>query len=392
MYEKLNIPKKIRAGFQERTSTYSGKLAYVTYYDSKGKMRKENSWNSWVDKNIDPQDYDNEPISGFVLNKDVGGSQRSWSWNARREKVRIYDPRNFEVEITVENLLFILQECSSIKGKGIEGELIYSWSGTQLVLLPVSSEMYSKSSEYNKLQVEKVTKKDMVLGCSYLTKDQVNVMYMGRHDFLKINSEFLEYECHNDESYYKPKKRHVFLRLDEDNEGYKRDKYILQTGFTKLAKKTSDNPLEIFADKYEELMSSYHVSKISKFVSTRIPISEIEFVLNSQMWGSLFVYTRISEEEYSSAKITTSGCCLLYEDVKIKNGYFVSKRTNRNRNSNHTYSFRKINGSRENYEFYKDSFFDVSVEFENGAKYNLTDWERKLKYFKEIQEKKNEQK
>jgi hypothetical protein len=51
--------------------------------------------------------------------------------------VRVYDPRNFEFEISVANLLYILEETSSLKGKGLEGEFVYAWEGKELVLLPV---------------------------------------------------------------------------------------------------------------------------------------------------------------------------------------------------------------------------------------------------------------
>ena len=138
MNEKLKIPPMIKVGFQNRDDTYSGKLAFIVSVDKNKKSGGGKSWENWRDKKIDPIDYQNEPISGFVLNKDVGGSQRSYSWNARREKVRVYDPRGYEIEINIENLLFVLQECSSIKGKGLEGEFVYAWSGSQLVLLPVS--------------------------------------------------------------------------------------------------------------------------------------------------------------------------------------------------------------------------------------------------------------
>ena len=40
---KMNIPDIINVGYQERNGTYTGKLAYVVYTDSKGKLRKENS-------------------------------------------------------------------------------------------------------------------------------------------------------------------------------------------------------------------------------------------------------------------------------------------------------------------------------------------------------------
>jgi hypothetical protein len=107
---ELTIPKTIKVGYQDRSDTYTGKLAYVVYTDTKGVLRKEKSWEGWRDKKIVPEDFDNVPISGFVLNRDVGGARRSYGWNARIEKVRVFDPRNFEFEISVENLLFILQD------------------------------------------------------------------------------------------------------------------------------------------------------------------------------------------------------------------------------------------------------------------------------------------
>lgn len=48
--EKLNIPDKIKVGFQERGDTYTGKLSYVTYINKKGKLAKEISWEGWRDK------------------------------------------------------------------------------------------------------------------------------------------------------------------------------------------------------------------------------------------------------------------------------------------------------------------------------------------------------
>lgn len=137
-YDNMYIPKKIKIGYQNRSDTYTGKLAYVIYFDDKGKLRKEQSWENWRDESIDPQEVSNDPVEGFVLNKEVGGVRSSnWfrdrygSWN-RIEKIRVYDPRDFEFEISIPNLLFILQETSSIKGKGLEGEFVYAWVGTEL--------------------------------------------------------------------------------------------------------------------------------------------------------------------------------------------------------------------------------------------------------------------
>ena len=69
MKTNIFIPSKINVGFQNRKDTYTGKLAYVIYFDEKGKLRKETSWQNWRDKNIPNEIFENEPIEGFVLNK-----------------------------------------------------------------------------------------------------------------------------------------------------------------------------------------------------------------------------------------------------------------------------------------------------------------------------------
>ncbi len=149
---QLFIPERINVGFQSRSDTYTKKLAYIIYWDSKGKLRKETSWNSWRDDKIPNQEFQNTPTEGFVLNKGVGGTRESWGWNTRNEYIRVYDPRDFEFEISVSNLLFILRECDCSKGKGLEGKFVYAWDGTELVLLPEQSQDYQSSQNFTKLQ------------------------------------------------------------------------------------------------------------------------------------------------------------------------------------------------------------------------------------------------
>lgn len=185
MKSNIFIPKTINVGFQNRSDTYTGKLGYVIYYDEKGKLRKEASWNSWRDENIPNEEFENVPMSGFVLNRRAGGVEESWGWNTRKTYCRVYDPRNFEFEITIENLLFILQNCSMIKGKGIEGELVYGWDGKDLVLLPVESPDYKEISEYNSIvhNNESIKAKDLIVGATYLDKDNNEYVYMGKFDY-----------------------------------------------------------------------------------------------------------------------------------------------------------------------------------------------------------------
>ncbi len=181
MRSNIFIPKQINVGFQNRNDTYTKKLAYVIYFDEKGKLRKENSWNSWRDKSIDNVMHDNIPTSGFVLNKKVGDY---CDWNHRQAYVRVYDPRDFEFEITIENLLYILQNANSIKGKGLEGEFVYGWEGKDLILLPLGSPDYKEIISFNKMVHEniKIKTKDLIIGATYRTKQNADYVYMGRFD------------------------------------------------------------------------------------------------------------------------------------------------------------------------------------------------------------------
>lgn len=256
MHDQMTIPETLKVGFQNRSDTYTGKLAYVVYIDNKGKLRKQGSWESWRDKKIPAQDFKNEPISGFVLNRDVGGTRHSYGWNARIEKVRVYDPRDFEFEISIPNLLFILQETSAIKGKGLEGEFVYAWSGPELILLPTSSQEYKGSAAFTSLQTEKVSKKDMEVGCSYLMKNQTEVIYMGAHVWWGTQSSY-SYR-HNTIT---GTKRHIFARIKADGKYDTDSSYVLESGFTKVAKKTSTSPVPQYAEIYDTMMKSHLLSK-----------------------------------------------------------------------------------------------------------------------------------
>lgn len=181
MNSSIFIPQKIKVGFVKRTDTYTGKLAYVIYYDQKGILRKEKSFNGWRDKSIECEDFVNEPLSGFVLNKKAG--DYSSNWNHRQAYVRVYDPRGFEFEITIENLLYILENTNSIKGKGLDGEFVYGWDGANHILIPTDSPDYIRLVEYNQslLNRDNINKNTIIHGATYLTKNCDELIYLGRY-------------------------------------------------------------------------------------------------------------------------------------------------------------------------------------------------------------------
>ena len=209
--KKIFVPKTCRVGFQEREDTFAKKLAYVIYYGPRGDLRKETSWKSWCHKpdekihagydrekeeyiyrtpdvDVTPYDFDNVPTSGFVLNK--GHTRYSWDhFGGKTSVVRIYDPRGIEFEISPENLVGILMhtDCSR---REIQGDLVYAFSGGDLMLLPCSSEEYKEAMNYTSLQTKKVSARDLQEGYTYVTKSEEELIYVGRHTWHEVVNEY----------------------------------------------------------------------------------------------------------------------------------------------------------------------------------------------------------
>lgn len=124
------------------------------------------------------QEHENVLVEGFVLNKKAGGY--SSGWNHRQSVCRVYDPRGFEFEITIENLLYILEHTNSIVGKGLEGKFIYGWDRERLVLLPESCPEYSEMIAFTKLQETRISAKELVVGRKYLTTSNEEWLFLGK--------------------------------------------------------------------------------------------------------------------------------------------------------------------------------------------------------------------
>lgn len=273
---KIFVPKTCRVGFQERSDTFTKKLAYVIYYDAKGQLRKETSWEQWRHKPTDkvydskeredrelrvdvtPYDFENVPTSGFVLNK--GHTRYSWShFGGRRTVIRIYDPRGIEFEITPENLVGLLMhtDCSH---REVQGELVYAWCGTELMLLPCSSEEYQSAVNYSSLQGTRISAKDLKEGYTYITKNEVQLIYIGRHMWYEATHPYHE------ENKRFGKKHHIFF--DPAKKEFGPVKSVSST----IAKCLSDSFHDDYANLVDEYLQSDRSSPIVEW--TRVPIPD----------------------------------------------------------------------------------------------------------------------
>lgn len=254
---QLLIPPRLRVGFQERTGTYTGKLAYVIYYDTKGTLRKEKSWQSWRSSKIDPVEFDNTPTEGFVLNKGVGGQRQSWGWHARNEYVRVYDPRDFEFEISVANLLFILREGTCHPGKGLDGKFVYAWTGTELVLLPVTSLDYQQSTAFTARLDKTVKAKELVPGYTYQTKRNGQWVYLGKFDYYYQLGNYFASRTKPDDT--GKTKKHVFAQCGDGKWSL-----VYEDSPKALADVVSTQPPDNFAELVELHTHSARGSRIVK--------------------------------------------------------------------------------------------------------------------------------
>jgi hypothetical protein len=180
---KLFIPKKLKIGFQKRRDTFTGKLAYVIYYDERNTLRKVKSWDGWRDHSIETLEIDNDPKTGFLFNK---GIQRYSDWGTGRAVVRVYDPRDFEFEISMDNLIGILMH-SDITKRDIVEPCVFAWAGPELVLLPTNTEEYQESRKYTDIQSNKISTKSLVPGVQYSYKKSDKVAtYIGFYPWYEL--------------------------------------------------------------------------------------------------------------------------------------------------------------------------------------------------------------
>lgn len=181
MQKNLFIAPKLKIGYQNRSGTYDGKLSYIIYFDEKGKLRKEASWKTWCEESLGSHEFENIPTKGLILNKQIVRDAYSFGHYANgRTMARIYDPRGFEFEITIENFFGICSTHDLIKGE-IVGEFVYAWDGTELILLPVNSQQYKEAIIFTENKNVKMKSADLEVGYKYLTKLNKEVTYIGKY-------------------------------------------------------------------------------------------------------------------------------------------------------------------------------------------------------------------
>lgn len=297
MHNNLFIPSKITVGFTKRSDTYTGKLAFIVYKDEKGNIKKEKSFNGWIDKSIEVIEIDNKPESGFILNRDI--HRGGYHFSSGRNVIRVYDSRDFEFEITPSNLIGLLANSDCSKGEILE-KCVYAWNGTELILLPVNSEEYTKSIQFTQKQGNKFSVRDLVKGYTYANKkDASSYIYIGH--MKAFNNNYLHFSNSYGVGSSDRKKEHVF---------YDTEKNILTCLTSKeISHCISENVFDEYAELLHYAEKSMLSGEIKRVFAKEINVEKVKEELENITFGQIYLSSSFTyggdvslrkSEEYSS--------------------------------------------------------------------------------------------
>lgn len=384
MQSNLFIPKRIKVGFQEREETYTGKLAYIIYFDEKDKIRKEKSWLSWCDAQQGSFEFDNEPRSGYVFNKGV--QRYAYHFGSGRSMLRVYDPRDFEFEITIDNLEAVLMN-SDISKKEIMGEYVFAWSGSDLILLPTSSQEYIDSVSYTNKQDKKISTKELIKGATYnRKKNDENYIYIGYYEWFDKENGGL-YTKNTSKG-----KKHIFATIDDDNKVE-----FEPVSVSLLAECLDEDPVENYPELVIQFEESFNFKKINDFELVDITNDFLELSDESYYWRRKSLIRKDSDTRYTylsfyadrdieKQKTNYSG----YNQYTIEHYDLVNNIFERlKRTVNRSYGYHSYE------EFINDEKSEKELElavFDSQDKFNPQDFVEKLKTlgFKEFRVKRED--
>ncbi len=281
MKSNLYIPKKIRVGFRNSLETSTGKFACIIGFDERGVLRKENSWDNWRDKNIPYIDLDNNPIEGFLFNKDFNEEVLN-----HEPFLLIKHPNEFEFEISTGNLICLLLR-STISKKLINGKCIFALDEyNNLNLIPVDSFEYRKAINDTEKLLNNFSTKNLKKGFKYsLKKSNEELTYLGYFNFFKY-SYFDFSSIITQKNLSKSSKKHVF---------YDKKGNFSTPSISTLVSCVSDT----IANDYEKNLDVFFKSKYSNKLNTLF-IGEPEVRINENCSDLIF-------KDYGKEKMSSIG-------------------------------------------------------------------------------------
>lgn len=233
-------------------------LAFLTYdtHDAASKKRIDTVKN-WYGSNK-MCNLDNPPLSGFTF-VDVISRCRT-----KNKLMRVFDPRGFIVEVSIDILLEIMQSAT-IKNGVIQEKCFWARKGAENILIPENTllhEQYLSETVYAK--AANISTKNLKVGGLYINKDGKKYFYLGKL-VLKVDEEntsstaFTKYSdlVKNKYEFY------VFANLSINAENVDTNYLVVQHP-TMKEEDTTQFKNEIYSQ-IEKTYNAYEIAKQIKF-------------------------------------------------------------------------------------------------------------------------------
>lgn len=177
--DNFYMPKEIILGSKSKEVDSKVFLTHIKY---DGKIYSEVSFNRWRDNQIPLINYENKPISGLKIVESI--DLYYYSRNHRKPKITLLDPRGFKIELNVDNVVFLLKHSKYCPINGFEEPIVYTWLtrySKDLTALPTNTDEYKQCVEFSKVLYsgKKFKKSDMVVGKTYIVKNDKKLVYIG---------------------------------------------------------------------------------------------------------------------------------------------------------------------------------------------------------------------
>lgn len=180
----LKEMKELVVGYHENFNLDIDKapLAFLTYdtHDAASKKRIDTVKNWYGSEKM--CNLDNPPLSGFTF-VDVVSRYRT-----KNKLMRVFDPRGFIVEVSIDILLEIMQSAT-IKNGVIQEKCFWARKGAENILIPENTPLYEQYlSETVYAKAANISTKNLKVGGLYINKDGKKYFYLGKL-VLKVDEE-----------------------------------------------------------------------------------------------------------------------------------------------------------------------------------------------------------
>jgi len=269
----IKIPQTVYVGFQGRRAVDEVPLGFMTPYDeTKAGQKRQQTVDQWAkgwgsNKTFNSVTLENVPMIGFKIGRAI---RRSRSWGGNASYVRIEDPRGFELEISIENMVMVMDQ-NIVEDGEIMQECVWGRDGGKNILLPTNSEPYQASLNTTKRLNAVLSLKDVKPGSKVkLVTGETGIYYGSLYPiFIKHEAE------HTDTRSGYRHERNTTEVYTPEIRGTKR--YIL---YTSKGKKGTFNVYASIkvAEVLEEAKEKLKPQDVEKLIATKIAEGNNKFV------------------------------------------------------------------------------------------------------------------